>query len=567
MSENTSLTHNVLQGTGVVEGVIYADAVWHASAPERPQAPREIPEDLRPAELERFTNAVAAVAQRLDKLAASADADAQAILTATAAMARDKGLAKAVRKQINGGIDAEWAIDVAVESFIAQFEKAGGVFAGRVTDLNDIRSRILSELRGEAPPSPPRADTSHSGALVLLADDLAPADTLTLDLSTFAGLVTKGGGPTSHTAIVARQRGLPCVVAVGDGLRAIEAGTPLLVNATAGTITVGADPELAQAAADQFARQQEAAKMWRGPVSMTDGNSVALLANVHDPASARDAAQAPAEGIGLFRTEFALLSAEVEPSTAEQAASYREVFEAFAGKKVVIRTVDAGSDKPVKFLNQDPEENPALGVRGLRIERKHAGVIDRQLEAIKQASELAGRTPESVWVMAPMVDTVAEAQWFVSRARAHGFTAGIMIETPAVALMADAVLREVDFVSIGTNDLTQYTMAADRQISELGDLCDPWQPAVLRLIRMVCAAGETHNVPVGVCGESAADPYLACVLVGLGVKSLSMASPSIVQVGSRLDTHSVADYQAAAQAACAAPDAEAARAAVLELLT
>ncbi|MDU0477877.1 phosphoenolpyruvate--protein phosphotransferase [Staphylococcus chromogenes] len=566
MSDTSPTTHRSLHGTGVVGGVIYADAVWHATGPERPGAPVDIAEADRPGELERFTNAVNAVAAHLDALAENASDDAKAILTATSAMAKDRGLAKSVRKQINAGVDAEWALDQAVESFIAQFEKAGGVFAGRVTDLNDIRNRVLCQLRGVQAPTLPRADSSRSGALVLLCDDLAPADTLTLDLSTFAGLVTKGGGPTSHTAIVARQRGIPCIVAVGEDLQGISEGEPLLIDATRGTITLGADPAQAQATAEKFQVESAAARAWRGPVSMTDGATVTLLANVHDPDSAATAAAAPSEGIGLFRTEFALLSTQAEPTEEEQATGYAAVLRAFSGKKVVVRTIDAGSDKPVQFLTQPEEENPALGVRGLRIERSHPGVIDRQLDAIRIACDLAERTPESVWVMAPMVDTVSEARWFAERARARGFTAGIMVETPAVALTADSIVKEVDFVSIGTNDLTQYTMAADRQISELGDLCDPWQPAVLRLIRLVCEAGTQHNVPVGVCGESASDPYLACVLVGLGVKSLSMASPSIVNVGSRLDQKGMQDYRRAAEAACAAPDADAARAAVLELL-
>lgn len=568
-SDSQSLTDSaqqVLHGTGVVGGVIYADAVWHAKGPARPTAPVSIPEGEREAELARYTNAVEVVASRLDELAASASDDAKAILTATSAMAKDRGLAKTVRKHINAGNDAEWALDLAVESFIAQFQKAGGVFAGRVTDLNDIRNRILCELRGIEPPTLPRADSSQSGALVLLCEDLAPADTLTLDLSTFAGLITQGGGPTSHTAIVARQRGIPCIVAVGEELQAITAGTPLLIDATRGTITLGADPAQARVAADQFTAEQQAAQSWTGPVNTTDGHTVALLANVHDPDSAHAAALCPAEGIGLFRTEFALLNEEVEPDLEKQATGYAAVLREFDGKKVVVRTVDAGSDKPVKFLSQETEENPALGVRGLRIERSYPGVIERQLDAIARACEINGRDPKSVWVMAPMVDTVSETKWFVERARQRGFTAGIMVETPAVALTADTILAEVDFVSIGSNDLTQYAMAADRQLSALGDLCDPWQPAVLRLIRMVCEAGKLHNVPVGVCGESASDPYLACVLVGLGVASLSMASPSIVNVGSRLDQRSLADYQAAAEAACAAADAHAALAAVLNLL-
>jgi phosphotransferase system enzyme I (PtsI) len=241
---------------------------------------------------------------------------------------------------------------------------------------------------------------------------------------------------------------------------------------------------------------------------------------------------------------------------AEQADLYEEVLRAFAGRKVVVRTLDAGSDKPLAFTGATDEPNPALGVRGLRLAYADPGILDRQLEAIAQAAE---RTGEQPWVMAPMVATVADARFFAERARSHGLVAGVMVEIPAVALLADRVLEQVDFLSIGTNDLTQYTMAADRLSPELAALTDPWQPAHLALVAQVARAGRAAGKPVGVCGEAAADPLLACVLVGLGITSLSAATAALPAVGARLAAVSLDQCRAAATAALAAEDPATAR--------
>jgi len=240
------------------------------------------------------------------------------------------------------------------------------------------------------------------------------------------------------------------------------------------------------------------------------------------------------------------------------------VLAAFPGQRVVVRTLDAGSDKPLPFLTADDEPNPALGVRGVRTSRRDPEVLDRQLSAIAAAARAESA---DAWVMAPMIATVAEADDFVARARAAGLdTVGVMIETPAAALMAPELLRAVDFVSIGTNDLAQYTMAADRMVGDLADLADPWQPALLRLIGMVGAAGAAADTPVGLCGEAAADPALGAVLIGLGVSSLSMAARAITPVGLRLGDLDLDVCRRAAEAAIAAPDADRARAAALNVL-
>jgi phosphoenolpyruvate-protein phosphotransferase (PTS system enzyme I) len=239
------------------------------------------------------------------------------------------------------------------------------------------------------------------------------------------------------------------------------------------------------------------------------------------------------------------------------------VFAAFPGGKVVLRTLDAGSDKPLPFATPPDEANPALGVRGLRTARRDPGLLTRQLDAVAQAARETGAQP---WVMAPMVATVEEAAGFAAEVRERGMVAGVMVEVPSVAVLADRFLEHLDFLSIGTNDLSQYTLAADRLSADLADLTDPWQPALLALVQATAAAGQRAGKPVGVCGEAAADPVLACVLVGMGISSLSCAASSVAGVGARLATVDLATCQRAAEAALAAADPKSARAAVREVL-
>jgi phosphotransferase system enzyme I (PtsI) len=267
-----------------------------------------------------------------------------------------------------------------------------------------------------------------------------------------------------------------------------------------------------------------------------------------------------AQGVGLFRTEFCFLDRPEAPSVEEQVRMYREVLAAFPGKKVVVRTLDAGADKPLPFLTNTDEENPALGVRGYRTAQRSPEVLDGQLAAIAEA---AAAEDAEVWVMAPMVCTVEEAKAFVAQCQSHGLLmAGVMIETPAAAVTADHILEHARFASLGTNDLGQYTMAADRLMGELAALNDPWQPAVLRMVKASCDAGRLRERPVGVCGEAASDPALAVVLVGLGVSSLSMTPRSIPGVAAVLERTSLPECRRLAGVAVDAPTATAARKAV-----
>ncbi|GAA2050096.1 putative PEP-binding protein [Williamsia deligens] len=560
MTAHIATDQAVLVGTPVVAGVAHAPVMWPGARPALP-GPGTPPADVE-AECERFSRAATAVADRLRSRASAATGVASEVLSATAALAEDRGWVGAAQKEIRAGAPAPNAAVAATEQFAAVFTKLGGLMAERVTDLHDVRDRVLAELAGE--PEPGISLPDHP--VVLCADDLAPADTSGLDPAVVTALVTRLGGPTSHTAIIARQLGIPCIVAV-HGLEAVAAGTPVMVDGATGRITIAPDPAVADAEVQRSRHAAAEVARWAGPGRTADGKEVAILANVQDGASARSATDHPVAGIGLFRTELAFLDRASEPSLDEQTTLYREVIEAFSGSaepaKIVIRTLDAGSDKPLAFVDAGAEANPALGVRGLRVATAHPELLEHQLDAIAAAARQSGTTP---WVMAPMVATAAEARGFAAAVRDRGLVAGVMIEVPSAALLAPAILAEVDFVSIGTNDLTQYTMAADRMSADLATLTDPWQPAVLALINTVASAGAVAGKPVGVCGEAAADPLLACVLVGMGVTSLSSAPAAAAAVGAAVGGVTLAACRAAADAVLATADPADARAAATAAL-
>ena len=549
----------VLTGTPVVPGVALGPVIRPSDGVRLPEGePAELPDHERAAEKELFRAAAELVSARLAARAASATGVSAEVLSTTADLARDRGLLSAVEQRIDAGTPAAVATVQAAQQFVDLFTSLGGLMAERATDVRDIRDRIVAELTGQGEPGIPSPEVPS----VLLADDLAPADTAGLDPARVIGLATRLGGTTSHTAIIARQLGLPCVVAV-EGLEDVRAGEIVLLDGDTGTVTVGPDPGDARSRVEAARAAAEILAGYTGPARTRDGHAVPVLANVQDGAGARSAAAAHAEGVGLLRTELAFLGHAQEPTVAEQAKGYAEVFEAFAGGKVVLRTLDAGSDKPLAFATLPDEANPALGVRGLRIARRDPGLLERQLDAVAQAARDTGLTP---WVMAPMVATVTEAADFAAAVRARGLVPGVMIEVPSAALLADRLLEHVDFLSIGTNDLSQYTLAADRLSADLADLTDPWQPALLLLVSMTAQAGQRKGKPVGVCGEAAADPLLACVLVGLGITSLSCAASAVAGVGARLATVDLATCQEAAAVALAADDPATAREAVRAVL-
>lgn len=550
----------VLTGVPVVPGVRFAPVIRPGRLPaiDDLDPGGQLPDGERDAEAARFTTAAAAVADRLRERAAAATGSASEVLAATATLAQDRAWLGAAEKRIKEGMPAVRATAEAVTQFVELFTQLGGLMAERVTDLRDIRDRVIAELSGLPEPGVP----APAQPSILCAEDLAPADTAGLDPTLVVGLATTLGGPTSHTAIIARQLGIPCVVAV-SGLDDVAPGTPVLIDGIRGTVTLSPDPAEAAAAVEAADAATAAMAGWSGPGATADGHPIAILANVQDGSAARAARETPAEGIGLFRTELCFLNRDTEPTVDEQAAIYGEVLDAFAGCKVVIRTLDAGSDKPLKFVGHPDEANPALGVRGIRIAALNPEVLERQLDGIAAAAANSGNSP---WVMAPMIATPDEAKHFAERARERNLVPGVMIEVPAAALLADRILEYVEFLSIGTNDLAQYTMAADRMSAELATLTDPWQPGVIALVAHTAKAGAAAGKPVGVCGEAAADPLLACVLAGLGVTSLSAAAAAVTGVGAKLASVTLRQCRDAAAAVLGTASAAEARAVALEVL-
>ncbi|WP_454041898.1 phosphoenolpyruvate--protein phosphotransferase [Cellulosimicrobium sp. Marseille-Q8652] len=496
--------------------------------------------------------AVTAVQEDLTARSARAEGTAAEVLAVTAAMAADPSLARdAVGRVQDGRTVPARAVWEAGSDAAARLEAVGGLLGERARDVRDVRDRIVATLLGLPVPGVP--DPGH--AVVLVADDLAPADTAQLDPERVLAVVTHGGGPTSHTAILARALGIPAVVAV-DGALDLRDGETVVVDGAAGTVE--RDPSAATVAAVASGRRER--RTFDGTGRTADGRRVELLANVASGEDARAAAAAGAEGVGLFRTEFCFLGRAVEPGVDEQVTAYRAVLSAFGGRKVVVRTLDAGADKPLPFVTPGTEPNPALGVRGLRTSRRHPEVLDRQLRAIARA---AAAEAADVWVMAPMIATPDEADAFVELCATHGLDrAGVMIEVPSAALGARWALARATFASIGTNDLTQYTMAADREVSDLARLATAWQPAVLALVGAACSGAALNGRPIGVCGEAAADPVLAPVLVGLGVTSLSMTPVALADVAAVLAATSSGLCEELAFLALQQPTADAARAAV-----
>ena len=504
------------------------------------------------AERAAVDTAIAGAAADLQERAGRADGAGREVIEAAIQMAQDPMLADDITARIDAGTTGERAVFEAFRSFQEQLTALGGYMAERAADLGDVSQRIIAQLRGVPVPGVPDSPTPF----VLMARDLAPADTALLDLTKVLGLITRDGGPTSHTAILARSKSIPAIVGVGADASVAE-GTRVVLDAASGVVTV--DPTDAQVA-DAEQRIADRAAQAAAPITdgaLADGTKVPLLANLGSPKDAAAAVELGAEGVGLFRTEFLFLDAQTAPTVDDQQAQYIELLKHFPGKKVVVRALDAGADKPLSFLNDAHEENPALGLRGLRALRAKIQILHDQLQALKNAQDA---TDADLWVMAPMVADAEETEFFVTYGKNLGLhTVGVMAEVPSLAVVADQVAELSDFVSIGTNDLTQYTLAADRMLGTVAAYQDPWHPAVLRLVKLLGDAGAAAGKPVGICGEAAADPQLAVVLVGLGATTLSMTPAALADVRAELAGVTLEQARAKAAAALAATTAAGAR--------
>jgi phosphoenolpyruvate-protein phosphotransferase/dihydroxyacetone kinase phosphotransfer subunit len=560
------------QGVPVAPGIAIGPACFFtASAAERPTQ-----DALDPAgEWQRLEQALAATGQEIEAARASvarrAGPAAAAIFEAQALLLRDEALLGPARQRMEAehqsAAAAWWQ---AVQAMARQYAGLEDEYQrARGADIEAVGQQVLLNLLGRA-----ARVTEWQGAGILLADDLSPAEAARLDPHKVLGIALAAGGPTSHSAILARALGVPAVAGLGPALLSLSAGTALMLDGTAGRLWPNPSSEqaedYAQRAAAQQAGQARARAAADQPAVTRDGRRVAIAANIGTPAEAGPAVALGAEGVGLFRSEFLFLDRPKAPDEDEQYAAYRAAAEALAGRPLVIRTLDVGGDKRLPFMDMPAEANPFLGVRGLRLCLARPDFFKVQLRAVVRAAAM-GR----VRVMFPMVALPAElraAKRLLAEARAEvagrgqptpeHIELGIMVEIPATALQAERFAPEVDFLSIGTNDLTQYTLAAERGNAQVAALGDGLHPAVLHLIALTVSAAHAHGRQawVSVCGELAADPLAARLLVGLGVDELSMMPAAIPQTKAIVRGLRYETAQAQARAALALESAEAVRA-------
>ena len=497
--------------------------------------------------------ALATVTTRLATKSATATGAERAILTAHTALLDDPTLTDAAHAAIAQGDSAAYAWRTAIRAQADALHATGDArLAERADDMLDLERQVLRALAGEDLDE----RLSFPPGTILLADDLLPSHLLGLDTASIVGFCVERGGPTSHVAILAATMGLPALVAVGPALAEITAGTPLILDAGAGLLHVAPDAETqatAQTAYDAQTERRRAALANAARECRTqDGVRIEAFANLGSADDAEAAVHNGAEGCGLLRTEFLFLERDSAPSVEEQTADYQRIATTLDGRPLIVRLLDIGGDKPAPYLPIAAEENPALGLRGIRVGLAHPEMLDAQLRAI-----LAVRPAGQCRIMVPMIASLAELRAvrtaLDAAAAATGHTdpvaLGIMIETPAAAVTADLLASEADFLSIGTNDLTQYALAMDRGNPAVASDLDGLHPAVLRLIARTCEGGAVHGKWTGVCGGLASDPLAVPILIGLGVTELSSAPALVPEIKALVATLTIDACRAHAAAA------------------
>jgi phosphoenolpyruvate-protein phosphotransferase len=475
-----------------------------------------------------------------------------AIFRVHAEFLNDTGLIGQTISLIYQGHSAAWSWQQTINERVRQVQKLDDpTLAARAVDLSDVGQRVLRHLVGAADEQP----VSHDTPVILIAEDLTPSDTAALDADSILGFCTAKGGPTSHTAIIARSLGIPAIVGAGGAVLDLNNGTPAILDGSTGKLYVNpaeSDIQTARKAQQQLLQQQEAANSARlAPAVTTDGYHVEVAANINRASEAPQAVAAGAEGVGLMRTEFLFLGRDSAPTEEEQFEAYRDMVQALGGRPLIIRTLDIGGDKEVPYLKLPKEDNAFLGIRGIRLCLARPDLFIPQLRAIYRAAAYG-----PIKIMFPMIAMLEEVQ----RARAiaeqvqrelnaPSLSLGIMVEVPSAVVMADQLAQEIDFFSIGTNDLTQYVLAMDRLHPQLAKQADALHPAVLRMIAQTVQAASKAGKWVGVCGGLASDPKGALILSGLGVTELSASVPAIPAVKAEIRKHSLAELQTLARRA------------------
>ena len=558
-----------LKGIPASQGIAVGSAyLYHPAAPEVPRRHAEDPE----AEWQRLQQAIRTAKEEIQALRTRAARQAgeaeAAIFDAHLLMLEDPTLLDLARKHLfEEGLSAEAAWKEAVDHIAAEYRSLENPYQqARAADVADVGQRVLRLLTGV---------TVHPLRLekpaVLIAADLTPSDTAQLDPEQVLGICTAVGGPTSHSAILARALGIPAVVGVGPAILRVPEGAEVALDGSTGDVWVEPDEELKQKLSKAHARWQAQQQAEQAAAHLeavtTDGHRVAVVANIRGLADARLAVEHGAEGVGLLRTEFLFLERLSPPSEEEQVEVYQAIAEALGTRPLVVRTFDIGGDKPVPYISREPEANPFLGLRGIRLALARPELLKTQLRALLRAGH-----GHHIKIMFPMVAErreLLEARAILQEAReeleregrpfAPEVEVGIMVEVPAAAELADALAPEVDFFSIGTNDLSQYAMAADRTNPRVAPLADALHPAILRLIHHTVEAARQAGIWVGVCGEVAGDPLAVPLLVGLGVDELSVNPPAVPAVKNTVRRLSLQSAQKLAAEALEMDSAQAVR--------
>lgn len=529
----------IVQGIGVVPGIGIAKV--KVLSQDLTAELQQYAAGSPAAEAERLHTAVMAAASELTRLKAAALAAGQQqqaeIIDAHYAMLQDPGLAASMADRVTQGTAAPQAALAAAEEFAGVFDAMEDAYLReRAADIRDIGRRLARLLAGGRPIG------YGTEPVVVCAPEIEPSQAAAMPEALVKGIVLGQGSTTSHTVIIAKARSIPTVAGVGEAVERLAEGWLVIVDGYSGQVIIDPAPErLAQyqaKAAEEAALRQQYSQLSSLPAVTLDGTKVQLAANIGTPADLAAARSQGAEGVGLFRSEFLFLGRDIPPDEEEQFAAYKTAVEQCAPHVCVIRTMDIGGDKPLAYLAIDKEENPFLGLRAIRISLKRPDLFVAQLKAILRAGAYGKAA-----IMLPMIISAAEiaaARQYVEQAKAElsregkefdaAVPLGIMIETPAAAIMAGELAAECDFFSVGTNDLVQYTLAVDRGNAAVSPLYSYFHPAVLKLLAAVAAAGHKQGIWVGMCGEMAGDPLAAPLLTAMGFDELSMSAPAIARV-------------------------------------
>ena len=547
---NSSSRDKVLTSGAVLTGLgVGLSAVSGEVFRVKPHQPLPIPAKHsgdQPGEVAKLKTAIENVSIELQHLAKKAGETSAEIFEALEMILQDESLLEAAITEIDSGWDAPTAFVNAVETF-AELLSGDPTFEERLADIRDLAKRVAADIHGISL----GLNLPEEGRFVIVGEDFSPADTAQFTKAV-VGVITIQGGPTSHTAIICRSKSIPAVVSCSMAAELVD-GVQVLVDPVGDRVVVEGKDSDATQAISFVAKSAE-------PI-------IPVRANIGSLEDAIAASTTAAEGVGLFRTELLYLQSTTRPSKEKQIASYTEILKAAPEGPIVVRTIDAGSDKPVPFLDMPKEENPALGVRGFRLVGPHRDFIVDQLESLEEARKQSGR---EVWVMAPMIALATEAMQFAELARKAGkFKVGIMVETPSIIYEIANLKGVVDFISVGTNDLSQYLFASDRLHPSLGTLLNPWQPALIRALSEIAKECEAVSIYSGVCGESASDPAFAVVLAGMGFDSVSSSRSQVGAVRtalSSLDKSQAKDIYMAVLAAKTSDEAKSIALAKLSLL-